>query len=95
MTQQYLAGELSLLLGQLQAAATSVSSARMVGWLRHEAETRPVTALTAVTMQALMLADCLCWESLARSDVFAFVRQAEISADLHEFGMCAGWLAVD
>lgn len=92
MTQQYLAGELSVLLGQLQAATANDASARAVGRLRHEAETKPIAALTAVTLRALALIDSLCWESLSSADPSAFVRQAEISAALHEFGLCAGWL---
>ncbi|MGV9305996.1 MULTISPECIES: hypothetical protein [unclassified Nonomuraea] len=95
MTQQYLAGELSQLLGRLGAATTSEAAARAVGLLRHEAETQPISALTAVTVQALALTDRLCWESLSLADTSAFARQAEISAALHEFGVCAGWLEDD
>lgn len=39
MTQQYLAGEFSLLLAQLQAVATDPSSARTLARLRREVET--------------------------------------------------------
>jgi hypothetical protein len=45
MTQQYIAGELSLRLGQLQAMATDQERAREVARLRHEAETVPLAAL--------------------------------------------------
>ncbi len=48
MTQQYLADELSVLLGELQAAAPNQASARDFAGLRHEAETGPLTALGAV-----------------------------------------------
>ncbi len=92
MTQQYLAGELSLLLGQLQAVTPSAASAGDVARLRREVETRPITALARVAAQALALTDTLCWESLSHSDTLAFSRQAEICAELHEFGVCAGWL---
>ncbi|MFD1936651.1 MULTISPECIES: hypothetical protein [Nonomuraea] len=95
MTQQYLAGELSLLLGRLQTATANDVSARAVGRLRHEAETQPIIALTLVARRALALTDTLCWESLARQDPAAFIRQAEISAALHELGVCAGWLEQD
>jgi hypothetical protein len=47
MTQQYLAGELSSLLGELQAVARSSPSTRVVAELRREAETLPLTALPA------------------------------------------------
>jgi len=93
MTQQYLAGELSLLLARLQAVATDQGSARDVAQLRHEAETRPLTALTAVAMHALVLTDGLCWDSLTRGDSLAFTREAAIGAELREFGVCAGLLS--
>lgn len=92
MTQQYIAGELSILLGQLQALAAD-EAARDVAGLRREAETRPVAALAQVVVRALALDDGLCWDSLTRGDAVAFTRQARIGADLREFGVCAGLLA--
>jgi hypothetical protein len=92
MTRQYLAGELSVLLGELQAAAPNQAFARCFADLRQEAETRPLTALGAVTIRALVLTDDLCWELLTWADTAAFSRQAAISAQLHDFGVCAGLL---
>jgi hypothetical protein len=89
MTRQYVAGELSLRLGQLQAAATDEERACEVGRLRYEAETVPLAALGAVVARALGLADRLCWDSLGCGDALAFSRQAAICADLWEFGICA------
>ncbi|MDR0346461.1 MAG: hypothetical protein LBI49_25755 [Nocardiopsaceae bacterium] len=88
MTQQYLIGELSAHLGQLEAAAAR-DAAPDVAQLRHEAEDGPLTGLGTVAVRALALADGLCWQSLARGDTAAFSRQAEISADLRQFGVCA------
>ncbi|TDO35146.1 hypothetical protein EV643_12432 [Kribbella sp. VKM Ac-2527] len=93
MTQQYLAGELSLLLAQLRAAATDEASARDVFGLRREAETLPLSALVSVTIRAIARADLMCWDSVARGDTAAFDRQAAAAAKLHEFGVCAGLLA--
>jgi len=93
MTQQYLAGELSLLLARLQTAATNQGFACDVAQLRHEAETRPITALSAVAVHALELTDGMCWDSLAKGDSVAFAREAAIGAELREFGVCAGLLA--
>jgi len=45
MTQQYLAGELSVILEEVQAAASSEACARQAWDLRLEAESAPVTAL--------------------------------------------------
>lgn len=95
MTQQYLAGELSLRLAQLQAVATNQVTAGDVAGLRREAETLPLDALTSVAVRALRLTDVLCWDSVARGDVAAFSRQAAASAELYEFGVCAGLLSED
>ena len=56
MTRQYLAGELSVLLGHLQAAATTEAATRDAWSLRHSAETEPIPALRSVTVSALTLA---------------------------------------
>jgi hypothetical protein len=92
MTQQYIAGELSLLLGELQAATTHEASVVELAHLRQRAETGPRSALAAVAVRALEVADWLCWDSLTRGDAAAFLRQAAVCAELWEFGVCAGLL---
>jgi len=92
MTQQYLAGELSLLLAQLPPVATNDVALEAAVHLRHAAETVPVAALTLVVVRALELIDGLCWESLHRGDIAAFDHQAALGAELHEFGVCASLL---
>jgi len=92
MTRQYLAGELSLLLGQLQAVTSDASSERDIARLRCEAETAAIAALPSVATRALALADVLCWESLSRADTEAFSHQARICADLFDFSRCSGLL---
>jgi hypothetical protein len=92
MTQQYLAGELSLRLAQLESVVASQASVDEVAQLRREVETTPLTALTAVVVRALELTDGLCWDSLARGDTATFTSQAAICAELCEFGVCAGLL---
>jgi hypothetical protein len=92
MTQHYLAGELSLLLAGLQAAATNQAFASDVAHLRRRAETRPLAELTSVAVRALELTDRMCWDSLARGDAAAFARQALSGAELRDFGVCAGLL---
>jgi hypothetical protein len=92
MTQQYLVGELSVLLARLQAATGDEASAGGVARLRQEAETAPVTALTTLVFRALGLIDAACWDALTRGGMRAFACQAAIGAQLREFGVCAGLL---
>jgi hypothetical protein len=93
MTQQYLAGELSLLLAQLQAVASETIWSRHLARLRHEAETMPLMTLPSVAVRALALADRMCWDSLTRGDAAAFIGQAAISAELWQFVVCADLLS--
>jgi hypothetical protein len=88
MTQEYLIGEVSVRLEQLQAA-TARGEAQDVARLRREVETRPLTSLATTVARALALADGLCWDSLSRGNVDEFDQQARISADLRLFGLCA------
>jgi hypothetical protein len=92
MTQDYLIGELSVRLGQLQANATHDTAAE-VGALRRQIEAGPPQGLSAAALQALDLGDRLCWRSLCRGDMAAFSRQAETLAELRLFGVCARLLA--
>ncbi len=92
MTQQYLAGELSLLLGELQAAMTDKPSVVEVATLRQRVETGPRSTLASVAVRTLEVADCVCWDSLTRGDAAAFIRQAAVCAEVWEFGVCAGLL---
>jgi hypothetical protein len=92
MTQQYVVGELSVLLAMLQAIAGSDESAGQIARLRREAEGRPPWDLTDIEMRALALADGLCWASLLRGNPLMFERQAAVGSQLLEFGLCAGLL---
>ena len=93
MTQQYLAGELSVLLERVEAVTTTDATRCRACSLRHEAETEPVQALGWVTVRALALTERLCWDSLNRGDTATFTRQAAAGAALYEFGVCAGLLS--
>jgi hypothetical protein len=92
MTRQYLIGELSVRLERLQAA-TADGSARDVECLRSDVETGSVGGLARAAARAIALADGLCWQSLERGDIAAFVRQAEACADLQLFGVSARLLS--
>lgn len=93
MTQQYLSGELSALLAELQAAVSGATCAEEVLRLRELAETVPSVALASVVTRALEVTDAACWESLTCEDTTSFVRQAVIGAQLLEFGICSRLVA--
>ena len=90
MTQQYLAGELSLRLARLQEVATNRRFLPELVCLRREAETGPLSALPWVLARALKLGDGLCWDALDRGEIAAFTDRAAVCAELREFGVCAG-----
>jgi hypothetical protein len=92
MTQDYLIGELSVRLGELQAGAAHDTALELAA-LRQQVEAGPPQGLSAATRQALTLADRLCWDSLWEGDTAAFWRHAEVSADLRLFGVCSRLLA--
>src|SRR5258708_2095083 len=94
MTSQYLAGELSVRLGRLQAAV-SADRAAEGGELRHRVQTRPPASLAEAMRRAVALADDVCWDSLSHGDASSFARQASVSADLRQFGICARLLTDD
>jgi hypothetical protein len=92
MTHNYLVAELSVRLGELQATAAHGAAVEIAA-LRHQVEIGPPPGLRAAAVQALAMADRLCWESLSNGDIAAFTRQAEISADLRLFGVCSRLLS--
>jgi hypothetical protein len=51
MTRQYLAGELPVLLGHLQAVTTTEAAGRDAWSLRHAAETEPIPVLRSATVR--------------------------------------------
>jgi hypothetical protein len=93
MTQDYLVGEMSLRLQQLEAATAGQPAVADVVRLRRQVETSPPSRLAAETARALTVADGLCWDSLTRGDMAAFARQAQVSAELRQFGICARLIA--
>lgn len=94
MTRQYLAGELSVRLERLQAAAPSARVAPVIE-LRHQVESGQVSWLAEAVSLALAEADNLCWDSLSNGDAASFASQVSASADLRQFGICSGLLAED
>ena len=93
MTQQYIVGELTLRLMQLQASAPSDESAGEFGRLRLQTETAAFDALPYMAIYALDLVRSLCRDSLARGDLRALTDQATMAADLREFAVSASLLS--
>jgi hypothetical protein len=89
LTQQYLVGETSVLLAELQASGIDPAVTLELARLRREAETGPISRLGRVASRALELTDELCLDSLRRGDVLAFDRQCACGAELLEFCVCA------
>ena len=90
VTQQYLIGELSLLLSNVAAVATTDANVEEALRLRRRAETSAPEDLTPVAASALCLTDVLCVTSLSRGDTTAFTAQVDVSRRLYEFGVCSG-----
>lgn len=93
MTEQYLVGELSVRLARLRDVAGQPTFECAVTQLRREAETESLDSLPRLLLHALALGDQLCWASLARGEATAFDCQAEVCAELHDFGVSACLLA--
>jgi hypothetical protein len=93
MIWEYLAGELSIRLEQLQAATGAPDS--RLAHLRQLVEDGPEAELDAELACALALADRICWDSVSRGDIEAFARQAPICENLRLLGVCAGLMDDD
>jgi hypothetical protein len=93
MIWEYLAGELSVWLEQLQDATDAYDGS--VAHLRHMVEDGPEAELDTELACALALADRICWDSVSRGDIDAFARQASICESLRLFGVCAGLIDDD
>ncbi len=93
MTEQYIIGELSVRLVQLEAAAPTEESALEFARLRVRAETAPFESLPNMALEALYLIRGLCRDSLARGDLQALTSQATMAAELREFAVSARLLA--
>jgi hypothetical protein len=90
MTQQYIAGEFSLLLSELPQAPEECASA--VRELRLEVESCPLSWLPRLASDAAQLTDLICWAALDRGDTGAFSRSAKSAVALREFAANASLL---
>ncbi len=83
MTQQYLLGAFSSLLGELQPAAGERTAA--VRSLRRQVESSAPSMLPRLASEAGALTETLCWSALERGDASGFARCADTAVELREF----------
>jgi len=93
VTEQYIIGELSVRLVQLEAVAPNEEFACEFARLRVETEKAPFETLPYVALHALNLIRGLCRDSLSRGDLRALTSQATMAADLKEFAVSARLLS--
>ena len=89
MTQEYLIGQLSALLEELQPPAGE-KLAGAVHDLRREVERSAVQMLPRLAHEAISLSDVICCAALERGDRDAFGRYAKAAAALGDFTDSAG-----
>jgi hypothetical protein len=88
MTQQYVVGQLSVLLGDLERSASQWQPA--VRNLRREVESSPLGGLPRLAEEAIGLSDTICWAALEHGDVSRFRGCVNSACALGEFIDCAG-----
>jgi hypothetical protein len=90
MTQQYLLGQFSALLGDLERTVAEWQPA--VHDLRREVEFSPLAMLPELADKVMALTDAICWAARQRGDVTRFRSCAKAAAELGEFIDSAGRL---
>ena len=91
MTQQYIVGEFSSLLGRLQP----VPSARLgnaLNDLRQDVELGSLPMLPRLAQEAMAFTDVICWVALEEGDLNGFSRYASTAVALREFTVSANLL---
>jgi hypothetical protein len=88
VTQQYIVGQLSTLLEELESACEEWLGA--VRDLRQNVETSPLHMLPHLAREASSLTDRICLSALERGDVGDFRRHARTAVSLHELSASAG-----
>jgi hypothetical protein len=84
MTQQYMIGQFSVLLEELQPPPGECLAAA-VHDLRRDVEGAPLPMLPKLARDAMNLTDMICWAALERGDPNGFCRYANAAVALGEF----------
>jgi hypothetical protein len=90
VTQQYIIGQFSLLLADLQPARGERLAA--VDALRRAVESAPLSTLPQLAHEAIDVIDAACWVALERGEVSQFRHYAQAARALREFADSAGIL---
>lgn len=88
MTQQYIVGEFSSLLADLESASRGRLSGAVD--LRRSVERAPLCELPELAHEAMELTDTGCWAALEEGDASAFNCCATSAAALRDFAEAAG-----
>jgi hypothetical protein len=91
MTREYIVGELSALLAELEPAPTTPLN-DAVRNLRHEVEFSPLPTLPRLTQEALDLTDSICRAALEQGDANRFCRYVGTAIPLRDFAVGASLL---
>ncbi len=91
MTQQYIVGEFSSLLAELQPVP-SASLGKALHDLRRDVELGPLPVLPRLAREAMTLTEMICWVALEQGDLCGFSRYADVAAALREFTVSANLL---
>ncbi len=89
VTRQYLSGELSLRLGELESVAGDPRHQQLVRQLRRDAEWMPTGRLGDLVWRGLQLGEEACWLALEEGDWQQFLRRISVCSALWEFGLCS------
>ena len=92
MTQQYIVGEFSALLAELQPVNDELLDEALRN-LRHEIEFGPLPMLPRLAREAMTLIDMICWLALEQGEVSGFRRDADTAIALREFTASANLLS--
>jgi hypothetical protein len=83
VTQQYIVGQFSVLLEDVQPPPGEWLAA--IRRLRREVERSPLPMLPRLAREAIGLTDLICWSALQEGDVGSFCDYARSAAALGEF----------
>jgi hypothetical protein len=88
MTQQYILGQFSVLLAEMEPVPCEWQAT--VRDLRRKVETSPLPMLPRLAGEAMAVIDRVCWVALEEGDAAGFRRSAETGASLRDFTANAG-----